>query len=75
MAVYGRFASAAQLIFLIVLALFIVAVPFIETIPDGELINSLLLTLVLVSGDMVVGTRRAALVLAMLAVIWTTCGA
>ena len=69
MAVYGRFASAAQLIFLVVLALFIVAVPFIETLPGGELINALLLTLVLISGVMAIGTRRGTLVLAMLVVI------
>jgi len=69
MAVYGRFAPLAQLIFLVVLALFIVAVPFIEFLPGGELINSLLLTLVLISGVMAIGTRRGTLVLAMLVVI------
>jgi hypothetical protein len=69
MAVYGRFASAAQLIFLVMLAVFIVAVPFIEALPGGELINSLWLTLVLISGVMVIGTRRGTLVLAMLVVI------
>jgi len=57
---------SSHLVFLVVLALFIVATPFVGTLPRAELINSALLTLVLISGLLVLQARRGTLVLAIL---------
>ena len=56
---------SSHLLFLVALGLFIVAVPFVEALPGGELANSALLTLVLISGVLVLRARRGTLVLAM----------
>ena len=52
------------LAFLVALVLFIVAIPFLQDLPHGDLIQSALLTLVLVSGLLAIGARRGTLVLA-----------
>jgi len=68
-AAYARASPSYHLIFLVALGLFIVAVPFVEALPGGELINSGLLTLVLISGVLVLRARRGTLVLAMVLVV------
>lgn len=65
----ARIFPTSNFIFLVVLATFIVASPFLGTLPRGALINSALLTLVLIAGVVVVGARRATLVLAVLLLI------
>src|SRR5215470_8523948 len=65
----ARIFPAANFIFLVVLVAFIVASPFLGTLPAGVLINSALLTLVLIAGVVVVGARRATLVPAILLVV------
>ena len=68
-ALYARTSQASHLAFLVALGLFIIAIPFVEALPGGELVNSVLLTLVLTSGVLVIQARRATLVLAMLLVV------
>jgi voltage-gated potassium channel len=68
-AVYARIVRASHLIFLVALGLFIVAIPFVEALPGGELVNTMLLTLVLSAGVLVIQARRGTLVLAMLLVV------
>jgi Ion channel len=68
-AVYARSSRTSHLIFLVVLGLFIVAMPFIGALPGGELVNSVLLTLVLASGLLVIQARRGTLVLATLLMV------
>ena len=68
-AAYARASWSSHLIFLVALGLFIVAIPFVEALPGGELINSALLTLVLISGVLVLQARRSTLVLAMLLMV------
>ena len=68
-ALYARTSAAAHLIFLVALGLTIVAFPFVEALPAGELFNSVLVTLVLMSGVVVIQARRGTLVLAVLLVI------
>ena len=68
-ALFARIFPSANLIFLVVLVAFIVASPFLGTLPQGALINSALLTLVLIAGVVVVGARRATLVPAILLVV------
>jgi hypothetical protein len=68
-ALFARIFPSANLIFLVVLVAFIVASPFLGTLPQGALINSGLLTLVLIAGVVVVGARRTTLVLALLLLI------
>jgi hypothetical protein len=58
-----------HLVFLVALGLFIVAIPFVEALPGGELVNTSLLTLVLISGVLVLQARRGTLLLAMLLVV------
>jgi hypothetical protein len=57
------------LAFLVALVLFIVAIPFLQDLPRGDLVQSALLTLVLVSGLLAIGARRGTLVLAAVLVI------
>jgi len=64
-----RIDQASHLIFLVILALFIIATPFLETLPKGQLINTALLTLVMLSGLVVIGARRGTLLLAMVLVV------
>jgi hypothetical protein len=64
-----RIYHASHLIFLVVLALFIVTMPFLATFPRGQLINTAFLTLVMVSGLMVIEARRGTLLLAMVLVV------
>jgi ion channel len=66
---YARTSRASHLIFLVVLGLFIVATPFVGTLPAGELIITALLTLVLTSGLLVIQARRGTFLLAMLLVV------
>ena len=68
-ALFARIFPSANLIFLVVLVVFIVASPFLGSLPQGALIISALLTLVLIAGVVVVGARRATLVLAVLLLI------
>jgi len=65
----ARFFPVSNLIFLVVLGTFIVASPFLGSLRRGALINSALLTLVLIAGVIVVGARRATLVPAALLVV------
>jgi voltage-gated potassium channel len=65
----ARASVSFHLVFLVALGLFIVAIPFMEELPGGELVTSGLLTLVLISGVLVVQTHRATLVLALLLVV------
>jgi hypothetical protein len=65
-AAFQRVSLSSHLVFLIVLAVFIIATPFVGTLPRAELINSGLLTLVLASGLLVIQARRGTLVLATL---------
>ncbi len=58
--------SAAQ--FLVVLALFFIATPFVELFKNGDSIDGVLMTLVLVSGVFAVGGRRWKLVVAVILV-------
>src|SRR5262249_11689997 len=64
-----RIFPASNLIFLLVLGTFIVASPFLGSLQGGDLINSVLLTLVLVAGVTVVGARRTTLVPAIVLVV------
>ena len=57
------------LVFLVALVLFIVAIPFLQDLPHGDLIQSALLTLVLVSGLLAIGVRRGMLAPAAVLVI------
>lgn len=59
--------SAAQ--FLIALVLLFVVTPFVSGLPYGDTIESVLLTLVLLSGVMAVGWRRRTLIVAALLVL------
>jgi hypothetical protein len=68
-AVCARISRASHLIFLVVLALFIIATPFVATLLGGELVNSVLLTLVMASGLLVIQARRGTLVLATLLMV------
>ena len=63
---FRRF-SAVQLLMAIVL--WIVATPFIDSLPYGDLIGAALLTLVLLSAVLVVGTNRRERVIAVVLVI------
>jgi voltage-gated potassium channel len=63
-AVYAWIARGSHVIFLVVLTLFIVATPFVATLPGGELLNTGLLTLVLTAGLLVIQAHRGTLVLA-----------
>jgi len=65
----ARIPYAPTLVFLVVLGLYIVAIPFVVDLPAGQLINTALLTLVMLSGLLVIQARRATLVLAMLLVV------
>ena len=56
-------------VFLVALVLFIVAIPFLQDLPRGDLVQSVLLTLVLVSGLLAIGARRGTLALAAVLVI------
>jgi hypothetical protein len=56
--------SAAE--FLIAVVLLFVVSPFVELIPDGNLIETVLITLVLVMGVLAVGRRRRTLVVAVI---------
>lgn len=60
---------ASTLAFLVALVLFIVAIPFLQDLPHGDLVQSALLTLVLVSGLLAIGARRGTLVFAAVLVI------
>src|SRR6516165_3337711 len=51
------------------LGLLFVFTPFIEDLPDGDLIDALLLTLVMVSGVLAVGARRRHLIIALVLVV------
>jgi hypothetical protein len=53
----------------VILALFIVTMPFLGTLPRGPLINTAFLTLVMLSGLMVIGIRRGTLLLAIVLVV------
>jgi voltage-gated potassium channel len=64
----ARIFPASNLIFLLVLGTFIIASPFLGSLQTGDLVNSALLTLVMVAGVAVVGARRATLVPASLLV-------
>jgi len=66
---FARIRPASNFIFLVVLVTFVVASPFLGTLPAGVLINSVLLTLVLIAGVIVVGARRATLVPAIFLVV------
>lgn len=66
---FARIFPAANLSFLLVLVAFIVASPFLGSLSGGNLINSALLTLVLITGVVVLGARRSTLVLAIILVI------
>lgn len=68
-AAYARTSRASHLVFLVALGLFIVAILFIAALPGGELVNSVLLTLVLASGLLVIEARRGTLVLATLLMV------
>jgi hypothetical protein len=68
-ATQARISRTSHLLFLVALGLFIVAIPFVEALPRGELVNSALLTLVLISGVLVLQARRSTLVLAMLLMV------
>jgi len=59
-----RIDQASHLIFLVALALFIVTVPFLGAVAGGQLINTALFTLVMLSGFTVLGVRRGTLLLA-----------
>jgi hypothetical protein len=63
-----RICQASHLIFLVILALFIVTLPFIATLPRGHLLNTAFLTLVMLSGLMVIGGRGTLLVAIVLVV-------
>ena len=58
--------SAVQL--LVALVLLFVSAPFVEDLPRGDLIESALLTLVMVSAVLAVGDRRRTLIIALLLV-------
>jgi len=64
-----RINQASHFTFLVVLALFIVATPFVGILAGGQLINTALLTLVMLSGLIVIGARRGTLVLAMILLV------
>jgi len=64
-----RIQQESHLVFLVALALFIVATPFFGALPRGLLINTVLFTLVMLSGLMVIGARRGTLLLAMLLLV------
>ena len=66
---FARILPASNFIFLVDLVTFVVASPFLGTLPAGVLINSVLLTLVLIAGVIVVGARRATLVPAIFLVV------
>ncbi len=68
-ALYARTSRASHLIFLVALGLFIIATPFVGTLPGGELVNTALLTLVLMSGLLVIQARRGTLLLATLLMV------
>jgi len=57
--------QASHLIFLVALAVFIVTVPFLGAVAGGQLVNTVLFTLVMLSGFTVLGVRRGTLLLAM----------
>jgi len=59
--------SAVKL--LVALGLLFVFTPFIEDLPDGDLIDALLLTLVMVSAVLAVGARRRHLIIALVLVV------
>ena len=65
----SRIAQASHLVFLVALAVFIVASPFLAPLPSGALINTALFTLVMLAGLMVIGVRRGTLLLAMVLVV------
>jgi hypothetical protein len=65
----ARIFPASNLIFLLVLGTFIIASPFLGSLQGGDLINSALLTLVMIAGVAVVGARRATLAPAILLVV------
>lgn len=58
--------SAVEL--LVVLVLFIFSTPFVEDLPQGDLIDAVLLTLVMVSAVLAVGRQRRSLVIALVLV-------
>jgi hypothetical protein len=68
-ALVARMSQASHLLFLVFVALFIMTTPFIRTLPGGQLVDTALLTLVLVAGLLVMQTRRGLLVLATLLVV------
>ena len=55
--------------FLVALVLLIVAAPFLQSVPNGRLIEAVLLTLALVSAVLAVGARRRTLALAVILVL------
>jgi hypothetical protein len=59
--------SAAQ--FLVALVLLFIVTPFVDDLKNGDAIDGLLMTLVLVSGVLAVGRRRGTLVVALLLVL------
>jgi len=59
----------SHLVFLVILSLFIVAMPFFGSLPSGQVINTALFTLVMLSGLMVVGARGSTLLLAIVLVV------
>lgn len=59
--------SVAQ--FLIALVVLFMTLPFLDAIPDGEIIEGILMTLVMVSGVMAVGRRRGVLLMAVILVL------
>ena len=59
--------SAAQ--FLVALVLLLIVTPFVDDLKNGDLIDGLLVTVVLVSGVLAVGKRRWTLVVAMALVL------
>src|SRR5439155_19989002 len=60
-----RFRRVSTVQLLIALALFFVAAPFVEEIKGGDLVVSLLLSLVLLSGVFAVADRKRVLVIAL----------
>jgi hypothetical protein len=54
---------------LIALALLFIATPFIEDLPNGDLIEAVLLTLVMISSVLAVGGRRRTLLIALVLVL------